>query len=203
MQERDGWRTNALRSYVVTRRYSVRQSDRSAEMQVRLQYHYPGVKRFEVLWSRGSSVLTDHVFPRLLDGELKAANDEETRDKTRITPENYRFQPAGLDCIGGRKAYVLDLQPRFKHKLLLRGRVWVDKEDFAVLRLDGSPAGRSSFWIRSSHVIEQYRKVQQFWLLASNQTDSKLRFFGTAELRIDNFGYQVNGLHEEELASRP
>ena len=54
-------------------------------------------------------------------------------------------------------------------KFSIRGRIWVDGEDFAIARIEGQPAKNPSLWIRSVQVEQRYGRAGQFWLPASNQ----------------------------------
>ena len=69
----------------------------------------------------------------------------------------------GSDYIDGRLAYVIGAVPKRSDKYLFRGRVWVDAEDYAVVRVEGQPAKTASFWIHSTHFIAQYQKSGPFW----------------------------------------
>ena len=65
--------------------------------------------------------------------------------------------------------YVLTVEPRTENKLLYRGRIWVDAEDFAVVRIEAAPAKNPSFWTKETKIEQVYAKVGDFWLPLSNQ----------------------------------
>jgi len=178
----------ALRNYTVLRHYVLTTSTagHSAEMLVRVTYAHPGEKNFEVLWERGSGAIQKRVFHKLLDAE-KAAS----RLDARITPENYKFHLRGNDTVNGRPCYVIQIEPRVQRKYLVRGRIWVDVQDFAVVRVEGEPVD-GNFWIKSTHLVQQYRKVGNFWLPAVNESDTEVRIFGGAHLLIENLEYRIN-----------
>ena len=87
--------------------------------------------------------------------------------------------------------YVLKVEPRTKNKFLYRGRVWVDGEDFAVVRLEAEAAKNPSFWTKKSELEQLYMKVSDFWLPARNHTISSIRLGGRAELTIQYTNYQI------------
>jgi hypothetical protein len=191
----------ALRNYTVLRHYALTTSTagHSAEMLVRVNYSKPGGKAFEVLWERGSSAVHKRVFRKLLEAEKDAA-----RTEAGITPENYEFHMLGTQLLDQRLCYVMEIVPRASRKYLLRGRIWVDAQDFAVVRVEGEPT-EGSFWIKSTHLVQHYRKVGNFWLPAVNESDTEVRIFGRAHLSIENLEYQVNNQGMEghaETASR-
>jgi hypothetical protein len=101
-----------------------------------------------------------------------------------------------MEAANGRPCYLLDAIPRTKNKYLFRGRVWVDAEDAAVTRVEGSPAQSPSFWTASVHFVHQYEKVGPYWLAASNVSQTEVRIFGSTELKVEYSDYVVNaGAH--------
>jgi Icc-related predicted phosphoesterase len=61
-----------------------------------------------------------------------------------------------------------------------------------VETVEGEPLETTSFWVRRVHMVQQYRKVDGFWLAAASETDADVRLFGPAHLTIDYQEYQVN-----------
>src|SRR4051794_38648320 len=173
----------SIRNYTVIRHYrlAVPHAGHVAEMMVRLTYAYPGHKKFEVLWERGSNSIQKRVFKKLLTAE-----EDASRFDTRVTADNYNFQMEGVETVNGRKCYVLRIEPRGHGKYLLRGKAWVDAVDYAVVRVEGEPVEDGSFWIRNTHVAQVYKKVAGFWLPAENKADTEVRLFGTAHLTIES-----------------
>ncbi len=192
MAEMEASRQAALKGYEVKRRYSLqtRRAEHCAEMEVQMAYEAPGRKYFQVLWEAGSSLVQSRVFRKLMDAEQDAARDG-GRDQVRISPQNYSFLLVGNTKIDGRPCYVLDLTPRTSSRYLVKGRAWVDAEDFAVVRIEGSPAQNPSFWLRKTRMVQQYHKIGPFWLPYSNETDSEVRLFGAAQLRIQYHDYRI------------
>jgi hypothetical protein len=52
--------------------------------------------------------------------------------------------------------------PKRVDKYLFEGKVWVDQQDFAVVRIEGRPAAKLSFWIKRAEFVRQYQKVDGF-----------------------------------------
>ena len=85
---------------------------------------------------------------------------------------------------------------------MVRGRIWVDAEDFAITRLEGSPAKNPSFWIHSVQVVHRYDRFGKFWLPVSNQSRADARIFGLTEVGIEYFAYLVgDGSFKADLTS--
>lgn len=189
-------RVQALHTYQGTRTYRADYhgfpGTRSAEMVVSVKYLSPGRKEFAVRSVTGSKVIIDRVFAKLLEAE-KEALDSDVQRRSALTEDNYRFTLIGYETGPFGAKYVLQVEPRTKDKFLYRGRIWVDAEDFAVVRLEAEPAKNPSFWTRSSQVEQVYRKVSDFWLPARNHSVTAIRLGGHAELTIEYNDYQITG----------
>ncbi|MFZ0706168.1 MAG: hypothetical protein WAM71_11235 [Candidatus Korobacteraceae bacterium] len=187
-------RAAQLKHYESCRYYSLNYvgfpADKSAAMVVDMAYDAPAQKQFRVLKEEGSKLLLDHVLRELLQSE-KEALDKENFGRTDLTPNNYEFQMVGTDSIAGQPQYVLEVKPRFKSKFLYTGKIWVDANDFAVSRVAAQPAKNVSFWISHTEIEHEYKKVGEFWLPAHNTSTTKVRFGGTAKLKIDYRDYRI------------
>jgi len=194
LEERNAARTAALGQFEGKRVYRMEYrgfpSNREAEMVVKVNYRAPNSKEFTVVSQTGSKFIIDHVFKKLLEGELEAAKGDNQR-QSKLSSENYDFEFAGFENTpeGGR--YVLNLMPKTKNKFLYRGKIWVDAKDFAVIRIEGEPGKNPSFWIKKTEIAHHYVKVDDFWLPAENSTQSVIRLGGTASLSIKYQDYKI------------
>src|SRR5690349_18755836 len=159
----DNERQTNLHGYTAIRRYVLenRNHHKYAEMLVRMVCREDGSKQFEVISENGWGGARKHVFPRLLEAEIDAARAD-IRERSRITSENYSFEMVGTECVRGRQAYVIAIEPKTPNKYLARGRVFVDAEDYAIVRVEGRPAKNPSFWIKSVHFVHDYDKSGPF-----------------------------------------
>jgi hypothetical protein len=196
MMEADRVLTPQLSAYTSVRRYRLenKRTGKSAEMTVRMSYRYPGIKEFQVLSEAGSALICKRVLRRMLESELAAAR-EDVRNSTQITPLNYSFRLVGLERPDGRDAFVLEARPRGKNPYLFRGRVWIDAEDYAITRIEGTPAQKPSFWIKNTHFVHRYGKFGPFWLAVSNRSDSDVFVFGHTVVEIQYSDYRLNPQH--------
>jgi hypothetical protein len=194
IEERNAQRAAALREFVGTRVYRMQYrglpGDRDAEMVVNVTYRAPNAKVFSIVSQKGSKFIVDHVFKKLLEGEQEAANDENRR-RTALSADNYNFSLAGYENSPEGGQYVLDLLPKTKNKFLYRGKIWVDAQDFAVVRMEGEPGKNPSFWIKKTNIAHRYAKVGAFWLPAENRTESLIRLGGRATLSIEYRDYKI------------
>jgi hypothetical protein len=130
------------------------------------------------------------VFHKLLQTEKEALN-EDNQASIALNHDNYRFALLGYTSTPTGPCYILSVEPLTKNKLLYRGRIWVDAQDFAVVRIEAAPAKSPSFWTKESRIEQVYSKVGDFWLPASNRSSSTIRLGGHAELTINYHDYQI------------
>jgi hypothetical protein len=83
-----------------------------------------------------------------------------------------------------------------KDKFLYYRRIWVDAEDFAVVRLEAEPAKNPSFWTRKTKIEQVYVKIGDFWLPSHNYSVTAIRLGGSAELTIDYKDYEITSASE-------
>lgn len=187
-------RARALTEYHGTRIYRLEYhgfpSARTAEMTVDVKYRSPATKEFTIRSETGSRLIIDRVFHKLLQSE-KEASTEENQAHVALNTENYRFAYIGLESLPTGPCYVLSVEPVTKSKLLYRGRIWVDAEDFAVVRIEAAPAKNPSFWTKETNIEQHYAKVGDFWLPLSNQSSSVIRLGGQADFTIDYLDYHI------------
>ena len=192
-------RTQALRTYQGIRTYRAEYHGfpgaRSAEMVVKVSYLSPAEKEFIVQSTAGSALIVDRVFKKLLEAE-KEALDTEIQRRSALTEDNYRFTLVGYQNGPSGARYVLQVEPRTKDKFLYYGRIWVDAEDFAVVRLEAEPAKNPSFWTRKTEIEQVYIKIGDFWLPSHNHSVTAIRLGGSAELTIDYQDYEITGASE-------
>jgi hypothetical protein len=208
MIERDHKRQAALESYTSRRRYVLENErhHKRAEMLVQMKCFKDGSKEFEIVSSAGWGGARKHVFPKLLSAEADASQPG-SRERSRVIPQNYSFQMVGVETVNDHPAYVIELIPKTSNKYLMKGRIWVDAQEYAIVRIDGQPAKNPSFWVKSVHFVHTYGKEGPFWLPLSNNSVTDVRIFGATDLKIEYFGYLANttsaALSEPGQRSKP
>jgi hypothetical protein len=191
--EHNRQRERLLSGYSVQRAYSATNSSGKlyAAEEVRMSYAAPDEKTFVTLSARGSWLVRDLVFSRLMQTEAAAARGKERYDSS-ITPANYRFEALGIDEVGGRPCYTVQAIPLHKNKYLFEGRIWIDAVEFAMARIAARPASNPSFWIRHVEFVRTYSKVGNFWLPSRDETVADIRIHGRKVLTIDHHDYVLN-----------
>ncbi len=193
MVQADNDRVATLAGYSGVRRYRFenRKSNKHAELTVQMSCGSDGVKTFEVVAESGSGFVRDYILRKMIEAEAESSQKGE-RKETRIIPENYDFRLVGTEASDGRDSYVLEINPKKPTKFSIRGRIWVDAQDFAIARIEGQPAKNPSFWIRSVRVVQRYGRTDRFWLPALNHSVAQARIFGATEVVIEYSDYKTN-----------
>ena len=204
MSAHDLQRQSSVEGYAGMRRYVLEnlKYKKRAEMLVRVKGDQDGTKHFEVVSEDGWKAAHKHVLHKMLESESDTSRPE-IRASAKLTPENYDFELVGTEELAGRPAYVLEIRPKRKEKNLFRGRIWVDSEDYALARAEGDPAKKPSFWTKSIHFVQVYRKSGSLWFPLSTRSVTEAHLFGTTDVNIDYFDYspQRQALPEITLAS--
>jgi len=186
-------RAHDLKGYTEQRTYAVTYrgfpADMSATLVVEATYSAPASKQFRILSQTGSKMLADHVLKKLLEAEEESTADPR---QTAPTSANYSFTLVGQQMLDGRPCYLLQVEPKTHSRLLYRGTIWVDADDFAVARIEAEPARNPSFWIRGTKIHHVNAKTGEFWLPEHNESDTQVRFGGHATLTIDYGTYKTD-----------
>jgi hypothetical protein len=192
MVQRDAQRQILTQGYAGMRRYVLENDGmhKHAEMLVRVNGDSDGTKHFEILSEQGWKAAQKHVLRKMLESESETSAPE-ARKKTRLCSDNYEFQMVGL-VTGDRPAYAIDVKPKRNDKLLFEGRIWVDTEDYALVRAEGNPAKNPSFWTKHVHFVHNYEKQGGFWFPLSTESVTDARIFGRTDLTIEYFDYKAN-----------
>lgn len=201
--EMDKVRAGMLRGYVAERHYVAdnRKFSKRAEAAVEESFAPPDRKELKILSEDGSPAVRHRVIDKLIEAELDAVRGE-NRDQTRVTPHNYGFRLAGTAQIDGYDCFVLDVVPKSAKKYLMRGQIWIDKDDFAIVRMEGNPAKNPSIWTRKVRFIRRYEKHGPFWLPASVESESEIVIAGASTLKIRYSDYRIETCDESKTPGR-
>jgi hypothetical protein len=184
--------TARLRQYSAVRKYEVRNAkgELTAEAIVRVEFRAPSTKTFQKISEKGPWVVRHLVFDRLISAETETASGREHHDSA-IAPANYRFTLLGSEDLGPYHCFVVEAAPKRRDKYLFDGKIWIDAQDSAVVRIEGHPAKSLSFWIRRVDFVRQYQKIDGFWLPRRDETFVDVRIYGKRIFTVDHQGYSI------------
>ena len=127
----------------------------------------------------------------LIASEIETTAGKQHHDSV-ISPANYALEPLGEQQVGPYKCLVVRAIPKRRDKYLFEGKMWIDVEDYAVVRIEGHPAKKLSFWIERADFVRQYQKIDGFWLPETDVTFVQVRLYGKKALTIEHRDYVVN-----------
>jgi hypothetical protein len=190
---RNEGRRAALHDYSVLRTYQVidLKGKVHAEEIGRMEFFSPDKKAFTVSSESGSGLVRHMALNALINSEIEAAAGKEHHDSA-ISTDNYSLNLLGEQQVGPYRCFVAEAVPKRKDKYLFEGRVWIDMNDYSVVRIEGHPAKKLSFWIQRADFVRQYQKIEGFWLPQKDQTLVQVRLYGKKVLTIDHRDYVVN-----------
>ena len=195
LEEHNGWQKAHIDRFSVVRTYTV-EDDKGktlAEEVVVMEYKTPGTKTFRTTSANGSAFIRGHVFKQLMKREAGRATGRHRRDGS-VTPNNYTFETLGKERIGSAYCFVVHAIPKRKETYLFEGKIWIDDQDFAIVKVAGHLVKSPSFWITSVEFLRQYQKIDGFWLPQTERSIAKVRIYGTRILTIDYRNYTVDSV---------
>ena len=191
--ERNRLRNEQLQRYSVVRTYEIRnlEGKLAAQAVVEVDYETPDKKTFRKTSEKGSGIVRHLVFDRLLQSEGETSSGSEHHNSA-ITSANYTFMLVGEEEVSPYHCFVLEAAPRRKDKYLFEGKIWIDAEDFAVVKIAGHPAKKPSFWVNRADFVRQYRRIEGFWLPYRDETYVEVKVYGRKMLTVDHGQYLIN-----------
>jgi hypothetical protein len=162
-----------------------------AEEVGRMEFLAPDKKTFTVSSEAGSGLVRRMALDSLIKSEIETAAGKEHHDSA-ISADNYSLNLLGEQQAGPYRCFVAVAAPKRKDKYLFEGKLWIDVKDYSVVRIEGHPAKKLSFWIERADFVRQYQKIGGFWLPQKDQTLVQVRLYGKKLLTIDHRDYAVN-----------
>ena len=179
-----------LRPYTVTRNYKLigkeKQTTRS-EVIAELSFIPPDAKQFVIREATGMG-LGERIVRQMLEHETAIVRNYGSTD---MSPANYEFRMVGQEVWEGHPCYVLEMLPRRKDKILLRGKIWVDSTTYLTRRTEGEPGKAPSWWLRDSRIVLIYGDVAGMWLQISSESTADVRFLGTHTMISRDIEYKT------------
>jgi len=193
MLERNRLRNEQLQRYSAARTYEIRnlEGKLAAQAVVRVDYEAPDKKTFNKTSEKGSGIVRHLVFDRLIQSEGETSAGREHHNSA-ITTVNYTFLFVGAEEAGPFHCFVLEATPKRKDKYLFEGKIWIDAEDFAIVKIAGHPAKKPSFWINRADFVRQYQRIDGFWLPCRDETSVEVRMYGRRVFTVDHQQYVIN-----------
>ena len=180
-------------AYSGARRYKLQNNrfHKSAMVSVKVTHHPKEGKRFTVVEYSGSERMIG-IVEKLLAFEADASKPE-SRGNHEIGPANYEARVRGIETKGTQTCYVLELTPKHRSKYLISGTVWVDRDTYSIVRLEGTTGASISMWLGAPHVAVDFEDVLGIWLPTHTVSVSSSFLLGTSALDISYTDYRIEG----------
>jgi len=192
-------RKSSLHDYTELRTYQIidLRGKVHAEKIGRMEFLSPDKKTFTVTSESGSGLVRNMALNPLIKSEIEAAVGKEHHDSA-ISADNYSLNLLGEQQVGPYRCFVAEAQPKRQDKYLFAGKLWIDVDDYSVVRIEGHPAKKLSFWVQRADFVRQYQKIDGFWLPQKDQTLVQVRLYGKKVLTIEHRDYVVNAARSKE-----
>ena len=181
---------NRATAYSVVREYKVFGADTErprSEVVASINFLPPNMKSYDIERSTGG--MGEKVVRNILDHEVNATRDPRTMS---VNEQNYRFDYEGEDTVSGIPCYRLTITPKHERKDLLKANIWVEKNGYRIVRMEGEPAKSPSFWVKDVYVVLSFGEVAGMWLQTETQAIARLRFGGEYKLVSHDLDYDVS-----------
>jgi hypothetical protein len=199
----DQIRNAALLAYTELRTYQLTDAVGKvrAQQSGQMEFRAPGKLTFVSNSEAGSGVVRRLAFNPLIASEIEAASGK-TLEESAITPANYTFEILGEEYVGPNRCFVAWASPKRPDKYLFEGKVWIDAEEFAIVRVAGHPARKLSFWIDQVNFVREFERIDGFWLPRKDQTFVQVKLYGQKVLTIEHQYYAVSRERKTEGSSQ-
>ena len=175
--------------YTVTRDYKFFGANTErprTEVVAKVNFLPPNMKTYDIDQSTGG--MGEKVIRRILDHEVDAARDPR---EMMVNEQNYRFDYEGEESVDNVLCYRLTIAPKHDRKDLLNATIWVDKNSYRIVRMDGEPAKSPSFWVKDVHLVLDFGEVAGMWMQTEIHALAHLRFGGEYKIVSQDLDYDV------------
>ncbi len=196
-------RNATLLGYTEQRTYEV--TDMTGKVRAQesgqMEYRAPDKKTFVTTSESGSGLVRRLALNPLIASEIEAASGKQHHDSS-ITPTNYTFELLGEQQVGPYHCFVVRAMPKRPDKYLFEGKVWIDTEDYSIVRIAGHPAKKLSVWIDRADFVREYQGIDGFWLSKKDETFVKVRMYWHKVLTINHQHYSIAGARSIEESAQ-
>jgi hypothetical protein len=184
-----------VHAFTVKRGYHLydKQQQEKAQVVANITVLPPDGKEYQVESSSGG--MGEKVLRDILSKETESPKNAQRKE---LSAENYDFQLLGQEMLDGRQCYLLGLNPKREDKDLLRGKIWVDTENYNIRRLEGTPVKNPSWWVHDIHILMSFADVDGMWLRTFTHAVANVRFKGRFVMESRDLEYTF----AQETASR-
>lgn len=163
-----------------------------AEMTARDTYEKGQGKTYTIVSKSGSGIVQSYGLRPLLKNETDI-NQPGKVDESWFTSANYemRLEAGGMQAVNGRRCYVLAITPKHPAPNMVDGRLWVDANDYSIVRVQGVASKSPSMFARTTYMMRDYVNVNGYPMATHARAESKSYLFGRTVVIIDYSDYHL------------
>ncbi|MBI3667484.1 MAG: hypothetical protein HY236_14875 [Acidobacteria bacterium] len=143
---------------------------------------------YDILRYEGDNSVKNNVIARYLSAEVQVR--ESSDDSLSIIPQNYKFSYRGTRHFEGRRVYAFDVKPRAKRKGLFKGSIWIDAEDYLLVRETGRFVRNPSVFIKKVQFTRDYQHKDGLAVVTRLETTVETRVVGPAHMTVNYADYR-------------
>ena len=146
--------------------------------------------RYQITSEEGSGTIRNHVLLPALQAEQKAVTADAKH--MALTRENYDFL---VGAAGDADALTqVDIKARRKHAMLINGSVFLEGDTADLVRVEGEPTERPSFWTRHVKIIREYARVGGVRVPVSMRSTADVLVVGASNFSMTYRYTEINGV---------
>lgn len=164
-----------------------------AEIIVRAVYRRGKGRSYQILSQNGSDMIRRFGLLPLLKHEeqLSAPGNME---HSWFTSANYEMQLNSRETqpIDGRPCYQVAITPRHKAPNAIEGTLWVDANDFSIVKVEGVASRRPSMLAGTTRMMREYKQVHGYAMATHARAVSNSHFIGRTVVTIEYSSYHLD-----------
>jgi len=146
---------------------------------------------YQVTSEEGSETIRHHVLIAALNAEQKAVRGADA-ERMALTRENYDFDLLGVSD-DSTSLLRVGIRPRRKHAMLLNGSVFLEGDSADLVRIEGEPTERPSFWTRHVRIVREYARVSGVRVPIAMHSTADVLIVGASDFSMTYRYTQING----------
>ena len=144
---------------------------------------------YQITSEEGSETIRHHVLVAALNAEQKAVESADT-ERMGLTRANYDFLGVSDDS---ENLLKVGIRPRRKHQMLLNGSVFLEGDTADLVRVEGEPTERPSFWTRHVRIVREYTRVAGVRVPIAMRSTADVLIVGASDFSMTYQYTNING----------
>lgn len=182
---------NALAAYsaITVIHAELPDTSQQGDFELQRKFEAPHSLQFTPVRFTGDGFVKSNVITRLLQSEVDHVQKDDPA-QTAISPKNYKFSYKGATRMQERLVHIYQVKPHKRHPGLFKGRVYLDAQTGALVRVEGNVVKSPSFFVKHIEFVQDYADIQSFTLPVHVHSEATARIVGRTIVDIVHRDYQ-------------